>query len=405
MKKILVIAWRNVWRNKLRSSIVIGSIALGMWAGIFVMGLSLGMNTQRMEATMDTYVGHAQIHNPAYKNELRVSDTLGRLDALINYLDQDTLLEGYTTRVLTNAMISSPYGASGVKAMGVDTSLERRVTTIPSSVVDGAFLSGISRNPIYVGQKLADKLNVSVRNKVVLTLQDVNGEMVAASFRVAGVFRSGNSMYDESTLFVRQADLQRMLGIDGVHEVVLKLRDMEETSVWVSNLNDEFPVNLGETWKEVAPELAYADDVMEQSLYVVIMIIILALLFGIVNTMLMAVLERKKELGMLLAIGMNKTKVFAMIMMETLFFSLIGGPLGLAIAYLSIAHFAKAGIPLDMVGEGLESLGMSTTIYPELDSSYYLNVGIMVIVAAALAAIYPALRALRLNPSEAIRSI
>lgn len=405
MRKVFVIAWRNVWRNKLRSLIVIGSIALGMWAGIFVMGLSLGMNEQRMQATMDTYVGHVQIHHPNYKVELLVGDTLSELEPLLKELRSDSQILGFTPRVLSNAMASSAHGASGVKMIGVDTGFESMVTTIPASVVEGQFLQGISRNPVYIGQKLANKLKVSVRNKIVLTLQDVNGEIVASSFRVAGIYKSGNSMYDESNLFVRANDIQKLLGISGFHEVIIKMTEQDHSGELAERLNKQFDSNLAENWKLVAPELAYADDVMEQSLYVIIGIIILALLFGIVNTMLMAVLERKKELGMLLAIGMNKSKVFTMIMVETLYFSLVGGPLGLFVAYLTVSHFSTAGISLESFGEGLESLGMSTTIYPALETTYYINVGIMVVTAAAIAAIYPAMRALKLNPSEAIRSI
>jgi ABC-type lipoprotein release transport system permease subunit len=160
-----------------------------------------------------------------------------------------------------------------------------------------------------------------------------------------------------------------------------------------------------ETWQEIAPELGYADEMMKQILYIIIGIILLALSFGIINTMLMAVLERKRELGMLMSVGMNKTKVFTMIVVETLFISLVGGPLGVLLGFVTITYFGSAGIDLSVVGKGLEEFGISTMIYPKLESSFYLNVTIMVMIAALLASIYPAIKALQLKPAEAVRAI
>ena len=119
----------------------------------------------------------------------------------------------------------------------------------------------------------------------------------------------------------------------------------------------------------------------------------------------MAVLERKRELGMLMSVGMNKTKVFFMIVVETVFISLVGGPLGVVLGFLTVSHFGAAGIDLSIVGKGLEEFGISTTIYPSLTPDFYLNVTVMVIVAAILSSIYPAIKALQLKPAEAVRAI
>jgi len=127
--------------------------------------------------------------------------------------------------------------------------------------------------------------------------------------------------------------------------------------------------------------------------------------FGIVNSMLMAVLERKHELGMLLCIGMSKVRVFSMIVLETIFVIAVGGPLGMLVANLSIRHFAKAGIDLTIVEAGLKSIGLETVVYPALSAEYYINIGLMVALAAFLSALYPAWRAVRYDPAEAVRSV
>lgn len=157
------------------------------------------------------------------------------------------------------------------------------------------------------------------------------------------------------------------------------------------------------TWDELSPELGYANELMSIALSIFILIIILAMSFGIINTMLMAVLERKRELGMLLSVGMNKRKVFSMILNETLFISLIGGPVGLLGAWLTISHFGKKGIDLSSLGKGLDSLGIGSTIYTRLDNHLYFVIALIIILTAILASIYPSIRALRMNPVEAVR--
>ncbi|MEO1450144.1 MAG: FtsX-like permease family protein, partial [Bacteroidota bacterium] len=145
---------------------------------------------------------------------------------------------------------------------------------------------------------------------------------------------------------------------------------------------------------------------MDQFMWIFVGIIVLALTFSIINTMLMAVLERTHELGMLMAVGMNKARVFGMIMLETIFLSMVGVPIGLIAAWGSITWLSGVGRGLDLsaFSEGLSEFGMSSVIQPQLDSHFYWQVMLLVAIASILAAVYPALRALKLKPVEAIRS-
>jgi ABC-type lipoprotein release transport system permease subunit len=405
MRKIISIAWRNVWRNRVRSFVVIGAIAMGVWAGLFVMALSLGMNNHRTEQVINTYVSHAQIHHPNYAMEQEPRFYVEYSDEISNHLLSDSRVDAFSARTLANGMVSSAAGGFGATIIGVDTSDESRVTFIHDKVVEGEYLGGLKRNPILIGEKLAEKMKVGLRSRLVVSIQNMDGEMTSVLFRVAGIYRSGNTGYDESHVFVLRDDLQTAIGSPVIHEFGIMAESMDESQAIVDDLNAAFPVSKSETWAQISPELGYSSEVMEQSLYIIMAIILLALAFGIVNTMLMAVLERKKELGMLMAIGMNRLRVFAMIMIETIFFGLVGGPVGVVLSYFIIAYFAEAGIDISSVGEGLESIGMATVLKPELPFDYFVNVTVMVIITAMLAAIYPAVKALRLKPVEAIRSV
>jgi len=403
---LIKIAWRNVWRNGLRSGVVIASIATGIWAGLFVISVSSGLNEQRTKDALDSYLSHVQIHTPKFVEDNNVEYRIENLDEVINALDNNSNVKAYAERVVLSGMVSSSAGGFGTRITGIDLEHEKNVSTMHEKVVDGAYFEGIKRNPIFIGKKLADKLKVELRKKVVLTFQKDNGDLVTGAFRVVGIYKTANSKADEMNIFVQASDINRLLdGSAGFHEVAVITKDLTMVDTTAGSLRAALPNLSVRSWKQVSPDLGYADEMMMQMLYIIIMIILLALSFGIVNTMLMAVLERKRELGMLMSVGMNKTKVFFMIVVETVFISLVGGPIGVLLGFLTVSYFGSAGIDLSVVGKGLEEFGISTMIYPNLQPKFYIDVTIMVIVAAIISSIYPARKALQLKPAEAVRAI
>jgi putative ABC transport system permease protein len=403
---IIKIAWRNVWRNTLRSGVVIASIALGIWAGLFVISISAGLNEQRTKDALDTYISHIQIHSPDFVKDNNVEYRIEDIETVRQDLENEPGVRSFSERVVLSGMVSSSTGGYGARITGVIPEHERNVSTMHEKIVEGEYFDGIKKNPIVIGRKLAEKLNVGMKKKVVLTFQKENGDIVAGAFRVAGIYKTSNSKADEMNVFIRAEDANRLLEESaGFHEVAVMVNDLEDVEAVADTLGSELSNLSVRSWREVSPDLGYADEMMMQMLYIIIGIILMALSFGIVNTMLMAVLERKRELGMLMSVGMNKTKVFFMIVIETVFISLVGGPIGVVMGYVTVSYFGHRGIDLSIVGKGLESFGISTTIYTSLEPAFYLNVSIMVIVAAILSSIYPARKALQLKPAEAVRAL
>lgn len=402
---LIKIAWRNIWRNKVRSLVVIISIALGILAGLFTMAVSVGMNNSRTRAAINTYISHIQIHSPEFKKEQRVNHTI------IDYPDIEGILNAqnveFSSRVVITGMASSANGVQGVFIQGIDPAQEQRVSDIKEKIVEGSYFENTRRNPVVIGSALADKLKLKLNSKLVLTFQDVNENITAAAFRINGIYDTYNSKFDESAIFVARDDLQNLLGLSAnqVHEIALIAPNLEQVEIVQEDLLSYLPDQVVESWDEISPDLGYADEMMATSLYVFIGIILLAMAFGILNTMLMAVLERQRELGMLMAIGMNKVKVFGMVLYETFFLAIIAGPLGLLVAYFLNSYFQSVGIDLSLWGEGMESFGISSMVYPELEGDYYLTVAIMVMTMALLSAIYPALKAVKLKPTETMRTI
>ena len=400
------IAWRNVWRNGLRSSVVIASIAMGIWAGLFVISVSAGLNEQRTKDALNTYISHVQIHDTMFVKDNNVEFRIKDMDKVRESLSANPDVKSFAERVVLSGMVSSSAGGFGARITGVDPEQEKNVSTMHEKLVDGAYFEGMKGNPVLIGKKLAEKLKVGLRKKIVLTFQKDNGDIITGAFRVVGIYKTSNSKTDEMNVFIRSSDANRLLEENaGYHEVAIITNNLAEIDTIAGTIGASLPALSVRSWKEVSPDLGYADEMMMQMLYIIIGIILMALSFGIINTMLMAVLERKRELGMLMSVGMNKTKVFFMIVVETIFISMVGGPIGVVLGFLTVSHFGSAGIDLSVVGKGLEEFGISTMVYTNLEPMFYLNVTVMVIVAAILSSIYPAIKALQLKPAEAVRAL
>jgi ABC-type lipoprotein release transport system permease subunit len=390
----------------MRSLIVILSIAIGLFAGVFYTAFSWGMIEDHIESSINEYLSHIQIHEQAYDKTQPNSHFIPEGKQLLEQVSANKSIKASTGRTLVTGMVSSANAGSGVLIAGVIPDRESAVTGINTKIIEGDYFEGVKTNPVLIGKKLAEKLKVGLKSKIVLTFQDTNGEIVAGAFRVAGIYKTKNSKLDETNVYVKMDDVNRLLGFENeMNEIAILLNDNNELDDVKAKIAAIAKGKKVETWKQLSSELEYMVSMFRQYSYIFIVIILLALTFGIVNTMLMTVLERVRELGMLMAIGLNKTRLFFMIVLETIFLALVGGPLGILIAHAVIVYYGNVGIDLSMFSEAYESMGFSSIIYPKLEWYFYAEIGTMSVLAAIFAAIYPARKALQLNPSEAIRKI
>lgn len=426
---IFSISWKNIWRSRLRSLIVMSAVAIGMIGGIFTSAVFKGMSEKRTEEAIKYEVSHLQIHHPEFfENEdinYTIPNTQNVLDSLKNYDE----VQSVSNRLEIPVMIKSSTTGTGVKLLGIDPDHEKEVTAIYESVYDSAqvaekfnisaeriddfvndscgsyFKPETRYKQILIGEKLAEQLKVDVKSKVVVNLQTAGGELTGGVFRVVGIYRITNAQFENSMAFVKREDLSALTGLNGTdaHEIAIRLKDGSNLQSVVDRIQAQFPNVEVMSWKEIQPELGMITEWMNVMLYIIMVIILLALGFGIVNTMLMVVMERVKELGMLMAIGMNKAKVFSMIMVETILLSLTGGLIGMGIVALLISYFGNAGINLKLFSEGFEALGYSAVLYPQIGVAFYFTITLLIILTAIVASIYPAVKALKLNPAEALR--
>ena len=401
---IIKIGWRNVWRNRSRSTVVVLSVIMGLYGGLLILSLMFALNDQRMDNAINTYLANIQVHDSIFAEEYSLDQFIDNHESIDEMLSKDKRVKAYSKRVIINGMLSNSTGSLGVNVLGVNPDTDINVSNVNSKIIEGNYFKSTKNNTMLIGEKLADKLNLRLRSKVVITFQDLNGDITSLLFRVEGIFKSGNSIFDNNNIIVNQKSLYYNIPeLKGFHEIAIitiedGLTDSLKKDLQV--LNSNYKV---ESWDEIAVELAYANKTMSSFLYIFMLIVLFGLSFGIINTMLMAILERKKELGMLISIGMTRYYIFLMICFETIFLSLIAIPFGVLISYITINYFGIEGIDLSVVQSGLENFGVGSVIYLKLPNEYYFNISVMVILISFLSSIFPAIRALKINPVEATK--
>jgi len=403
---LLNIAWRNIWRNKRRSIIVLSSIAIGLVAIILNEGLSIGMVTQIFDNQIGTHVSFLQIHHTGFNDNKIVQNSMEDPTLVEHALRESPDITAYSPRVLSFGLLSSAQTSAGGYIVGIDPAKERHVTTIHNSVVDGKYLEGRHRE-ILIGKKLAEKLDIGVGDKLVGMASTIHGSVGSALFRVAGVFETVSSEFDRSFVYVTIEDLQEMLEMEKrISEFAVITSDRNTVNSTKAKLAERLgPQFEVLTYADLLPLMLAQIDIYEESMYIVYVIVSLAMIFGIINTMLMSVFERIKEFGVLTAVGMSSTSLFSMVLLEALLLGMVGTALGLLIGVGIHLPLSATGINLSKFSEGLTSFGVGTIIYPVLDTGSLLRPLIIIPAVAVLGAIYPAMKAARFEPMVAMRYV
>ncbi len=402
---LLTLAWRNIWRNKKRSSIIIAAIAVGLACGLFSSAAMFGMWDSMINTTIDRDLGHFQIHSKSFEDEKLITDTIPAFKAILDDLNSRKFVSGVSSRILIEGMASSAASSNGVRVFGIDPETEAKTTSIHRQIIDGNYFKEEWKNQIVIGQKLAENLGLKVRSKIVLSFQGLDGSIIYGGFRVAGIYKTESSMFDKANVFVEGDELLKLINSPQIsNEIVVRLTSVQQLDSVYLPVKKMYPNLSVKYWGDLAPELKLFFDMLFLEMYIFVGIILFALLFGITNTMLMSVMERVREFGMLMAVGMKRSRVFLMIMLETISLSLVGGFIGILLGVVFIEYFGYVGINLSAFTEGLSQWSLGSQLYTSLPFSFYPPLALMILATALIGAVYPAIKAIRLKPATAIRT-
>jgi ABC-type lipoprotein release transport system permease subunit len=397
------LGWRNIWRNPRRTIIVASSIAVGLAGCAVSMAIQLGMMSQMVDTAIATGLGHVQIHAPGWDEqpELELNLPAGAED-LAPLLENDEDILAWAPRVRGDGLVASPRSSAGVAIMGVDPQREGDVSLVEAHLTSGAWFDGSRK--ILIGEALARRLRVGLGDKVVVTGQDLEGELTGQAYRVGGLFRTPVRELDEGTALLPIHQAQELFGLgDAVSELVVIAVSRDRVDAIGARLSREVG-RRGEvrTWGELEPMLVYMVQSFDSMAWITYAAVFVAMAFGIANVLMMAVFERLREIGVMRAIGISRRRVIALVVYESTLLTILGLLAGAALTALGLFVF-RDGIDIGRYASELDAYGIGTKLVPLWRREDATLPVVIATVTAILASFWPAVRAARTPPAEALR--
>lgn len=403
---VLRLGWRNVWRNPRRTAVILTAVVIGVWSMVFSNALVRGLAEQMVRTGISTLTGHIQIHQRGYRSDPTVESSITDPDALAQVL-AGLLPAGarWTSRVRVNAVASNARHSDGVTLVGIDPAGERGVSFLPGAVRLGSGLEPGDTTGVLIGRALADRFETRVGNKLILMSQDSDKEIASRAFRIVGIYRADSAAPESQLVFVDRASAQSLLGLGrSVSEFSIVLPNQDGVDAVAADLRSALAASSLEvsTWRDLLPLVTASVAMYNGMIWLWNLVAFVAMGFGIVNTILMAVLERTREFGLLQALGMRPWGVVREVLVESVVLLLMGLALGDALGFLSVLALSINGLDLAVFTAGLETLGMPRVIFPVIKAADLLWANAVVIVLGLIVSGYPAARAARITPVEAM---
>jgi len=395
--KLLHLALRNVFRNVRRSLITIVAVSVGMASLVFLWGFIDGINEQMIDNSTSFVSGHLKIHHVGYHKEKSLYRAMPDDKKLLARLQATPLVEAISSRVEDKAMLSGSSKTRGVRVVGVDPVNEKKVTTIYKTIVQGRYLLPSDEDGILIGDKMASVLNLGVGDEAVLITQAVDGSIGAGRYRVVGIFDTGIDVLDSGYAFLTLPAAQDLYSLWG------------QATAWVARLADRQQSDMAAKvlgWRKLMPSMVQMVSFHEAVNIIVIIIVFVVVAVGIANTVLMSVLERTREFGVMMALGTSRPQVIGLVLLECTVLGLVGLVVGLVLGVALNSGFASTGIDLSSYTAAMETMpGLSAIVYPVTHWQHVAEVGAIVFIISIVPAAYPAWRAASVEPVTAIRGL
>ena len=399
---LYTLAWRNVWRNRRRTMLILLAIAFGIWSMVTLAAMMRGMIEQQVQNTINNLTGHIQIHGIDYCDDRSIENSMPPPGLSMLKILRGNNIKAWSTRVRVPAVVASERESAGVTLVGIDPERENGLSFIANAVTEGRYLQSTADQGLLLGRKMAERLETSVGKRVVLMSQDIDNDIADRGFRVKGIFDATMEATETGYLFIGRTCAQDMLKLgENVSELALVVHDRQDLNAVLQRLTNAAGELDVQPWTKLEPFLVLAVKMYNASMLIWFVVVFLAMSFGLVNTLLMAVFERTREIGLFQALGMRPKFILAQVLLEALTLLIAGLVIGNVLAWATIASLGD-GLNLSAFAKGLEWAGMSSVIYPMPAPSDIITANLLVIVLGIIASLYPAWRAARYVPVEAI---
>ncbi len=404
-------AWRNIWRNPRRSILTIMAIVFATLLLVFMLSWQFGSYHTMIDTSVKMYTGHLQVQEKGYGEKKDIRLAVPDPEGVARILDGVTGVDAYSTRASAFSLVSSRERTSGVLVVGIDPVREGSVSTITKLIRKGSFLSSGDTNRAVVGALLSKNMQVVPGDELVLLGQGRDGSIAATVVSVRGIFESGQDEFDRGTILIPLPFFQDVFSMNGaVHEVVVLGRSQDDVATMKETIAARIArLEGGEQlvvldWMELLPGIVQAIkmDLVSGFIFYVILIVVVG--FSILNTFLMAIFERKKEFGVLSALGAGPKRLMKLLLIESASMTLVGIVLGIAGGCLVTWYFQVHGILLPGASDWLRMYGLPERMFPRLSLlSISIGAGIVLIITL-LTALYPAFAVRRIEPARALKA-
>lgn len=406
MSLLLKLAFMNIWRNKRRSLLTITAVALSMCAMLFLRSFTNGI-VRGVTANWVNYVtGDMRVHGDGFFTSLSPATSIQNPEAVEQALASDSRVAAFSPRVRSEALAGTSQGYQSINFVGITPTMEASTTRVATAMLRGAFLEDADTEVIVLGDRLANLLKADVGDKIIIMLQDRTGQMSGLGFRIKGIYHAGGMVLDKYTVYAPIADARRILGLGSgdVLEIAVDLKPAVDRQAYTEAFRKSPLISGNEalSFEEMYPEVKEWSRWYFDITSIVMFIAAILVMFGVMNTLLMSIFERTKELGVLLAIGTQPYRLIGLVMLETLMLSGLGLALGGVAGFFLVDAFSHAGVALLGMTDALEYNFMSRHVFPVFKWSQLLYIGGVIWVVALVGAVFPARRAANLNPVKAI---
>jgi len=402
------LAWRNVWRNPRRSILTMLAVAFSATLLVFMLSFQFGSYEDMINASVKLNTGHLQVQANGYIDKKEMRKVVPDPGAVIAALEKLPGIKGISPRGEAFALAAGAKRTRGVMVMGVDPDREKEVSTLPGQIRQGEYLKKGDHNAAVVGTLLAQRLHVGLGDELTLLGQAREGSVAATIVTVTGIYRTGIDAFDRSTLQMPLIDFDEVFAMEGAVHSVVVAADRLRTAGRIGNTARTLPALAGLSvlgWEELMPGLKQSIQMDLVSGIIMYLILIIVVAFSILNTFLMAIFERTREFGVLMAIGTRPGRLVRMMLAESMLMTSMGLGLGMLLGAGITLYFSVYGIDLGGAGEMLAEFGIEGRLYPRLSFISLFSGPLLVLVITFFTALYPALSIPGLKPVEALRAV
>ena len=403
---ILKMAWRNIWRNTRRTVVTVGAMTLSLTMMMLWASLMAGFLTKMEKDIVEVEVGDVQVVAADYRDRPSIYTQIEEPEKLLGQLDN----RGYrsSARLLGGALVASEETSAGASLRGLEIKRDADVSIVGERVEHGSWLDDDDPKGLVLGRRLAKTLNVLVGDEIVLLGQATDGSMANDLYRVRGVLGTVADYTDRGGVFMTATEFRNFFSLPyGVHQVIVRLPEQTELNVAVSEIlqlsqSGQHGVLDVQSWRGLMPTMARMFDSFRQIMLLSFFVMYLAVGILILNATLMAVFERIREFGVLKAIGISPRQVLAMIVAEGAAQTGLAILLGLLLGLPALWYLQDFGIGLWTEGTSFGALAINAIWYGEISSATFIGPLSMLVIVVSLSTLYPALKAARITPVEAI---